>query len=273
MLKIEASRRYAIFYTIITFSLSWAFQLWIIQRGGVKTVGITGLVILMWIPGAVAVCYRLLSKLGFEDSGLRRSNLPALRSAFFIPLSLAFITGLLAVLFNIRELGLIPASKLAVAAPMILVSLVAGILGAFGEELGWRGFLLPKLIEGKFRYPILMSGIIWALWHLPLVVFGGYYEIQAPLLIAISYTAAIIAITFVISYLRIHSRSLWPAVVLHAAHNFFFQLFFPALIFSLLGPNFRYWEIIGGDCGVIPTLLYGIMALIFMKRHNSPRAA
>lgn len=253
--------------------MSLVFQLWIIQRGGVKTVGITGLVILMWIPGAASVFYRLLSRLDFEDSGLKRSNLSALRSAFFIPLSLAFITCLLAALFNIREFGLIPASKLTAAAPVIGVSLIAGILGAFGEELGWRGFLLPKLIEGKFSYPILLSGIIWALWHLPLVVFGGYYEIQAPLLIAISYTAAIVSITFVISYLRISSGSLWPAVILHAAHNFFFQLFFPALIFSLPGPNFRCWEIIGGDSGVIPAVLYGTTALTLMKRLNSQRAA
>jgi len=57
------------------------------------------------------------------------------------------------------------------------------ITGAMGEELGWRGFLLPRLQQ---RFDALTSslivGVVWALWHLPLWLLPGYGWVEFPYL-------------------------------------------------------------------------------------------
>jgi membrane protease YdiL (CAAX protease family) len=51
-----------------------------------------------------------------------------------------------------------------------------GLIGAFGEELGWRGFLLPKMVGARILHPYFVSGLVWAGWHLPLIAFGDLYS-------------------------------------------------------------------------------------------------
>lgn len=49
------------------------------------------------------------------------------------------------------------------------------ILLALGEEIGWRGFLVPQLAKlTTFTWVAIISGIIWALWHFPLAIMGMY---------------------------------------------------------------------------------------------------
>jgi membrane protease YdiL (CAAX protease family) len=55
---------------------------------------------------------------------------------------------------------------------------------AAGEEIGWRGYMLTRLIDARVPAPILTSGIVWALWHLPLVLGGGYPVASSPVAIA-----------------------------------------------------------------------------------------
>jgi uncharacterized protein len=49
---------------------------------------------------------------------------------------------------------------------------VLSCVSAAGEEIGWRGYMLTRLTEGGIRYPVLASGVIWGLWHVPLIVTG-----------------------------------------------------------------------------------------------------
>jgi membrane protease YdiL (CAAX protease family) len=62
-----------------------------------------------------------------------------------------------------------------------LLNLLPNMLLALGEELGWRGFLVPELTTWVgFRRASLYSGVIWAAWHLPGILAGAYGAAGTP---------------------------------------------------------------------------------------------
>ena len=61
------------------------------------------------------------------------------------------------------------------ALPYLPMALVTNLFTALGEEIGWRGFLAPAFYRARsFAWAGLATGIIWGLWHVPLIVGGGY---------------------------------------------------------------------------------------------------
>lgn len=263
-------RQQVIVFTIITLALSWGYEAFLISTDGVKKFGLVGLIALMWIPGLVSLALRVFWKIGFSDAGFLRSKPKFYLWVVGLPLLLAITTNVIAVPLGMKTFGPIPLDLLYPKIGLITVSLLFGIFGAIGEEIGWRGFLLPKLIEAKAPYPYLVSGVIWALWHAPLVSLGGYYEVDSPALIALVYSFSIITSGYAIGLLRNRSRSVWVATVFHASHNFFFQLAIPRLVFSGSGPNSKWWELVGSDCGIIVGILY-LLATIYMLKTERPR--
>lgn len=103
-----------------------------------------------------------------------------------------------------------------------------------GEEIGWRGFLVPELAKRHgFVATSLISGIIWALWHYPILLLGSYHSPTPVWYYLPMFTVTVTAINFLWTWLRLKSGSIWPCVVLHAAHNTFIQRFFdPLTVFN-----------------------------------------
>lgn len=95
---------------------------------------------------------------------------------------------------------------------------------ALGKEIGWRGFLVPQLI-GSVRYPLLLSGFIWGIWHAPMILFCDYATSTQPLLSASIFIFMTTGFGVILGWLRLGSNSLWPAVLMHASHNVFFKAF------------------------------------------------
>lgn len=260
-----AAKKQVLLFLCITLLLSWAYELLLTKYGGVKNFGILGLVALMWIPGSVSLLLRLFSGIGFSDVGFARGQLKYYFSAIGIPLVLGLLVNFLCAFFDIRHFAPLQVEKLEQLLPLVSMNLGIGLLGALGEELGWRGFLLPKMIATEFPAPYLSSGIIWALWLLPIIGFGSYYASNQVLLLCSTYAASIIAMNFVISELRVRSGSVWVATAFHGAHNFFLQLVFPFLLFTKPGARADLWEIWGADCGFLVAILYLAVFFLFMR--------
>ncbi|RJO73701.1 CPBP family intramembrane metalloprotease [Nocardia panacis] len=132
----------------------------------------------------------------------------------------------------IAAVGLLPAAAIGVFRPgwpqswaPLLTMLVSALISLplyLGEEIGWQGYMLPRL---TFRYgPVLgigVGGVLWGLWHLPMTALGGSYP-GHPLYVAIPMAVgAAVGIGAVIAAIRIHTRSVWPAVAAHAGLNEF----------------------------------------------------
>jgi len=93
-----------------------------------------------------------------------------------------------------------------------------------GEEIGWRGFLFPALRQRMtFGRSAFLSGLIWAAWHYPAIAFGNYNNGGMLWFSLVSFTLMVVGMTFVISWLREISGSVWPCALFHAVNNFYIQ--------------------------------------------------
>ena len=115
--------------------------------------------------------------------------------------------------------------------PAALASMLGSGLGlscalAMGEEIGFRGYLLPRLMQLGTTRALLLSGLLHAIWHFPLMLLTPVYPIFGNWLIV----GPIILLTLTAAgvfygYLRLSSKSVWPATLAHGAINWFFALF------------------------------------------------
>lgn len=102
--------------------------------------------------------------------------------------------------------------------------MIMGALAATGEEIGWRGFLVPELYRNMgFIGVAVVSGIIWSLWHVPII--GVVYPtIDLPIWYwVIMFTLAASGVGTLAAWLRLKSGSLWPSIFLHAGSNLWMQ--------------------------------------------------
>jgi membrane protease YdiL (CAAX protease family) len=94
-------------------------------------------------------------------------------------------------------------------------------LQSFGEELGWRGYMLTRLFDAKIPVPVFWNGLIWGLWHIPFVLLLTTNR-NLPERRSVSlffFVISSIALSYLLGYLRLRSGSIWPAVLAHASGN------------------------------------------------------
>ncbi|MDN4618119.1 hypothetical protein QCD85_08420 [Paenibacillus sp. PsM32] len=166
--------------------------------------------LLMWSPGLSSVLTRLLLREGFADISFRfRGNL-AFKSIPFVLLfpviigllayGFAWITGLAD--FVHTDNSYIWSLVISIVYQMFVGTLI-GILSSASEELGWRGYMLSRLITAGVPKPILTSGLIWGVWHFPAILLGSYYSGPSLILSIILFMIAISSFNFIISQLRL----------------------------------------------------------------------
>ncbi|MGX4733519.1 CPBP family intramembrane glutamic endopeptidase [Kitasatospora griseola] len=108
----------------------------------------------------------------------------------------------------------------ATIAPLALSALVSLPL-YFGEELGWQGYLLPRLLHHGRTRGLLIGGAIWGAWHVPMTALGGSYPGHSVLLgIPVAVVTAMLLGT-VIATVRLSTGSVWAAVAAHVSLNEF----------------------------------------------------
>jgi membrane protease YdiL (CAAX protease family) len=111
--------------------------------------------------------------------------------------------------------GMLVALQLALLPVAALINLVP----ALGEELGWRGWLLPRLMPLGTLPALLITGVVWGVWHAPLVLLGYDYPDAPGWLGVTAMVGMCIPIGALLGWLRLRSGSVWPAALAHAAFN------------------------------------------------------
>jgi len=212
-------------YLVLTFGLSALFYTLIISGGSLGTHGGAYVFALMWSPGVSGVITRLIFQHNVRGEGWKLPELRWAALAYLLPLGYATIVyGLVWV----TGLGGFDISRFKTPVLLfVVVGSLQSLLSATGEELGWRGFLVPTLAQmTSFRNTGLISGAIWALWHFPLIIFADYNNGAPTWYSLVCFATMVIAMGIPFAWLRLRSGSVWPAAILHASHNLFVQGFF-----------------------------------------------
>ena len=143
----------------------------------------------------------------------------------------------------------------------VLISLIT----ALGEEIGWRGFMLPAITQrlGDFG-AIAAVSIFWCLWHFPLLIFGGYMEGTPLWYQLIAFVLCIFPVGIIAGILTFWSKSVWPAAFLHAAHNAFDQTVFDLIT---MGDDKKFFVSETGVFTIVCAWVIAIiMLVIYMKK-------
>ena len=198
---------------------------------------------LMWIPALAAlaascVSFRengepfslkgLLAKGGFRTCRLRYILLGCLLPLLY--LLIPYMAYWLMYPENFAYHGVSPVIVLKDLLPVLVIGTLASLLSALGEEIGWRGFMVPALRERLgLNKALLISSLFWCCWHLPLLI-GGDYMPGTPLWYQLpAFVLCIFPVGVMAGLLSLHSGSVWPAAFLHAAHNNYDQAVFSVI--------------------------------------------
>jgi membrane protease YdiL (CAAX protease family) len=240
------SRRQVAIYLLLVFAFSSVFYFLILRA---HTLGAgAGLYVLgiMWCPALAGITALKLNGRQLRELGWKWPEKTYAIQSWFIPLLYAAIT--YAVVWGSRLGGLpnhefmeslvprmgLRTSPVASTAIYILLvgsfGLAKSLASALGEEIGWRGFLVPELFKSVgFTGTALISGAVWACWHYPLLIWGDYNSGTPTWYALTCFTVLVLSISFVFSWMRLKSGSLWTGALLHASHNLYIQGIFTPL--------------------------------------------
>jgi len=231
-------------FILISFTLSWVLFLTPLALNDLdeatKKLATQGLwAIAMWGPGVAAITVTLF----IEKKPFANLKLNILGGkiyylwAWLLPPVLTLLSWMLTLLFGIAQMDMnftmirefldtVPnGSDIPVAVVVVSQTVQALTIGplinmifALGEELGWRGYLLPKLLPlGQWK-AVLFSGVIWGVWHAPVIIQGHNYP-GYPILGSFMMIIFCVLLGAIISWLYLSTKSPWVAALAHGSVN------------------------------------------------------
>ena len=269
--------------TFLAFTLALSIPLYfvIIRADGIQANGGMYTLALMWVPGLSGMLTQLIFEHTLKGMGWKLGKARYLLLAYFVPViyclvvyGITWISGLGSVpnsafMAGLKE-GFGAESTLsplmqvvAYSFSMATIGVLSGLVSGAGEEIGWRGLFVPELAKiTTFTKANFISGAVWTVWHLPLVLLAGYTVAGIPTWYAVvMFTLMVLGINTLFSWLRLKSGSLWTAALLHASHNLFVQnLFTPITLQNKVTPY------IIDEFGIGLALAGIVLAIIFLRK-------
>jgi uncharacterized protein len=214
---------------------------------------------LMFVPTIASVVARLALKEGFSDVSFRlggRRGRTAILQALVLPVLIGLVVYGIGWATGLVGFGMPSLDGWAAAIAFLLV---LNLFLVSGEEIGWRGYMLTRLIDEGVPRPVLASGVIWALWHVPLFLWGGFVQGVPPLLATALLMVMAPSLGYVLARMRLETGSVWPAIALHLAWNVAIQAGFQPLA---AGASSQLWV---GESGVLTALVLIVAAVIYSR--------
>ena len=231
---------------------------------------------LMISVGLATIATCLIHRRKISSLGLSWANSRDQWASFLIPLGIALVSYLfiwstgvgefnpdfastLRATYNLAEWNnfSIILFHVLLSATFILFLSIPSILG---EEIAWRGFLVTELSKFmSFTGVALVSGILWSIFHWPLMIKGFLGSEHTPLLFQLSlFTLFIVANSVTMTYFRYKTNSVWSAVLFHASSNMFIQKVFTPLTFVDENSS---WYV--DEFGVVVPIVASLVAIHF----------
>ena len=291
----KATKKRLVLFVVFTFVIAWILFLLVPILGIPYGTGNSIILVAaaMFAPTLGSILTRLVTKEGFQNMYLRpkfKGNIRYYLLVFFGPTLLLFISAAVYFLIfpasfdpNLTTLKALTAASGSTAMPaeqilwvsllqVIVLGPIINIIPTLGEELGWRGYLLPRLRElHSDRKALLISGVIWGVWHAPVIVLGHNYGTEYfghPWLGILAMVVFCVMLGIIEGYITIKLQSAIPAAMIHSTVNAGAGL--PVYLAkpgfnALLGPA------ITGIVGGLPFLL--LAAFLFVKARAPQNAA
>ena len=294
-----------IIFLVLVFAITWALDFFVVkpivdERGYGKDMIAQGIVAAtMFIPALCVLLTRLFTKEGFKNSKLT-FNFGKGRTRYYIIAWLlpSVLCALGAVVYFLiypgrfdpthsyimqqsAEMGVTMTPEQMnqkVILDLIVAVLMAPLLNVitcFGEEWGWRGYMMPKLLgKMKFLPAVLLGGLIWGLWHAPIIAMGHNYGTEyagAPWVGIAMMCIFCISLGTLFTWWCTKTGNCWPAIIGHGAINGFAgaPLYFIAENnHALLGPISA--GIIGGSALIVAAI---VVIIIQARQSRKPVAA
>ena len=281
--------RRVVIYTALACGIAWVGGLAIYLTGGLASSPYTLILLTVVYMGAPAIAHvltRVATHEGWKDVYIRpraRKGWPYWLICWFAPGILSFV-GLVVffILFPrtfdpslgaVRELLSTQAGTMAadvnpwivVVSQAILAIVIAPVINAipiFGEEFGWRAYLLPKLMPLGGRKALLLTGLIWGVWHWPVIAMGHNFGLNyagAPWagILMMCWFTTVSGTLF--GWASWRAGSVWPAVIGHGALNGIAAIgvfFVQGAPNPLLGPL---------PVGIVGSIGFTLVALVILK--------
>lgn len=292
----------ALIYIVITFLLTWIYSLLIVYpiANGEALNGVPALATqlavaaAMFFPAIGVLLTRLITKEGFKDVWLHphiKGNIKIYLLAWFGPAILTFAgMGVYFLLFpgNLDlSFSYFTATLEATGAPLetlpipidllMIVQCVQAIFLApalnfvtcFGEEWGWRGYLLPKISKHFSTVPtLLITGIIWGLWHAPMTIIGHNYGLGYwgfPFTGIAMMCVFCIVLGVFLSFVTLKTGSCIPAILCHGAVNGIAAI---GIYFTFDGGNPFIGPAPTGIIGMIPFILTAVFMVLHLHKNK-----
>ncbi|AFA49911.1 putative CAAX amino terminal protease family protein [Acetobacterium woodii DSM 1030] len=204
--------------------------------------------VVMLLPAISVIITRFITKEGFKNFGLKphfKGNIRFYLMAWFGPALLIALgamvyflifpsqfdpsMGQIAALYEAQGISMAGGTIYTIFISQLVLGIflapLINIITTSGEEIGWRGYLLPKLMERySARVSIIISGIIWGIWHAPIIAMGHNYGLGYPSAPWGGILAMIVFCLFIgsfFSFLAIRTGSFLPAAMAHGSLNGF----------------------------------------------------
>lgn len=292
-------------FLAFAFGIAWITAGYIYLNGGLSNSpeivagsGITVAFILiatvyMFSPAIANVLTRILTKEGWEDVYLKpnfRHGWKFWAMGWVLPVILTVLGGVVyflafpgnfdPTLSTLAKMipensGInVPLQVIAIAgiAQSMLISPLINSIFTFGEEFGWRAYLLQKLLPAGRTKALIKLGVIWGVWHAPVIAMGHNYGLEYPGFPWLGILAMIwfcITVGILLSWMALKAKSVWPAVLGHASLNGSAGL---AVYFARGNPSTLLGPLPTGIIGGAGFLAAAVIILVLLNKENKTDA-
>jgi len=275
MKKDKENLKKVLVFLFITSIISTGIFIWMFGGVGDSLIAVLPM---MFTPGISALITSLIFKEKLRSFAWKLGKPKYLLYAYIMPLAVSIIGygifwltkygGFSAdIVVNYQWAELIgfnlPVPFIVGALSKMIIAFLLTTLIVFGEELGWSGYLTPKLRK-SFSASItsIIVGFYWAAWHYPAII-GGFYGYGAPLWISLpGFTLVLIGASFLRTVLVEKAKSLWPGVIVHASHNVILMGMFLEMTKQTGELNLNY---IVSETVVFLGIIYILVSVLFWK--------
>jgi uncharacterized protein len=285
-----ATKKRLILFVSLTITIGWIiFSLMpLLGLTYGKGLSIAILAAAMFSPALSSILTRFITKEGFQNMYLRphfKGHIRIYLLVFFGPTVLLLLSGVIYFLIfpgtfdpelTVLKTTITSSGRAGISAfnmliitllQVIIIGPVVNIIPTLGEELGWRGYLLPKLREFcSDRAALVITGIIWGVWHIPVIVMGHNYGtgyVGYPWLGILAMIVFCVVLGVIEGYVTIKLESCIPAAMIHSTVNAGAAL---PIFLAKSGYNTLLGPAITGLVGGLPFTILAV--ILFIKAGN-----